>query len=92
MRNLILLIALSLGAVAQVAAPSLTELERERLGRLASQRENLELKAAAIREAQAKLDAEIGAFLEGLKAKYPGYELGANGTLVKVPPTPPAGK
>lgn len=85
MKQFLLLLTLSLSITAQVGAPSLSELERTRLELLATKRQNLELQAAAIQEAQRKLDDEIRIFIETVKAKYPGYQLGANGQLEKIP-------
>lgn len=83
---------LSFSITAQVVAPSLSELERTKLELLATKRQNLEFQAAALQEAQRKLNGDIEIFIASIKTKYPGYQLGANGQLEKIPEAKPESK
>ena len=81
MKHLILIATLSLSLFAQVAAPSLTELEATQRALLLTRAQNLALQ-------QAQLDRDVQDFVKAVQSAHPGYQLTNDGKLVEIPKEP----
>lgn len=85
MKTLILTLVLSLSVSAQVAAPTLSTNERLMLRVLVSESENITNAETALIKRRKDHEAEVQQFIKDVAEAHPGYSLGANGTLVKLP-------
>ena len=78
MRRLLIILAFTLSAFAQVANPLLTPLEQQ-------QRANLMLRQQNITYQQQLLERDVADFVKSVNAAHPGFQLTDKGELLPVP-------
>lgn len=87
MKQLILLLALSIGLFAQTVNPSLTETEKLTYQTLVTEQKDIAYAEEILRLRKENLNLKVNAFVKDVQTAHPGYQLGENGALVKIPET-----
>lgn len=85
MKHLFLLLTLSLSLFAQTANPQLSDTEKATYAALVNEQKDIAYQEEILRLRKENLTLKVNAFVKDVQTNHPGYQLGQDGALVKVP-------